>query len=51
MNREEIVAETLIDRFGYKKREAKQLAKEIIRNLHNYVTIQEAMRQKFRGKQ
>jgi hypothetical protein len=51
MSREETVVETLMNRFGYKKREANQLAKEIIRNLHNYVTIQEAMRQKFRGKQ
>ena len=50
MSREETVAETLINGFGYKKREAMQLAKEIIRNLNNYLSIQETMRQKFRGK-
>lgn len=51
MSRIDILKETLVDRFGYKKREAKQLATEIIRNLDNFLKIQEVMRQKFRRNQ
>jgi hypothetical protein len=51
MSAVDTVQETLVNRFGYKKRESKELATEIIRNLNNYLKIQEAMRQKIRKTQ
>jgi hypothetical protein len=39
----EIIAETLRVRFGTPKREAAHLAKEIDKNLRNYLVIQEIM--------
>jgi hypothetical protein len=44
MSRVDTVKETLVERFGYKKREAKELAIAIVRNLDNYLIIQEAIR-------
>lgn len=41
----ENIKSTLID-FGYQRLEAKQLAREIAQNLKNYITMQEAMRQR-----
>jgi hypothetical protein len=41
--RVETLKETLATRFGYPRREAKELAKEALTKLDNYVTTQELM--------
>jgi hypothetical protein len=39
----EVITNTLMERFGYGKREAVNLAKQIDLNLRNYLKIQELM--------
>lgn len=48
MSRIDTVMETLINRYGYKVKETKGLALEIVFNLDNYYKIQNATKTKSR---
>ena len=48
MSRIDTVMETLINRFGYKTKEAKGLALEIVFNLDNHYKIQNATKKRLR---
>jgi hypothetical protein len=48
MNRIDTVIETLVNRYGYKTKEAKGFAIEIVVNLDNYLKIQKATKTRFR---
>jgi len=48
MNRIDTVVDTLVNRYGYKTKEAKGLAIEIVVNLDNYLKIENATKARFR---